>query len=297
VGLPQFARYAWSVLAYNAAVVLWGAYVRATGSGAGCGNHWPLCNGEVVPQLASVKRMIEFTHRASSGVDTILILLLAVWAFRAYPKGHAARLGAGLSCAFLVTEAILGAMLVKLGLVENNASVARGFADAAHLVNTLTLLACLALTAWWGSGQPRIEARGRPVWLAGISLGAVVLLGMSGVIAALGDTLFPAASLRAGLAQDADAASNFLLRLRLWHPVIAGGTAAWIAFYCATAARSARLAWTVGGVLAVQMAAGVANLLLLAPVWMQMVHLLLADALWIALVLLCAANLAGKERA
>jgi heme A synthase len=296
LGVAPFARFAWSVLAYNVAVVLWGAYVRATGSGAGCGNHWPLCNGEVVPQLASVKRVIEFSHRASSGVDTFLILGLVVWAFRAFPKQHAARLGAVLTGTFLVTEAILGAMLVKFGLVANNASPARAFADGAHLVNTLTLLACITLTAWWGSGRPRLRLEGRDAWLAGISLGTLVLLGITGAIAALGDTLFPATSLQAGLAQDLDTTANVLLRLRMWHPMIAGATGAWLAFYALTSA-SRKLAWTVGGLLAAQLAAGILNLVLLAPVWMQMVHLLLADGLWIALVLLCTDNISRTERA
>jgi heme A synthase len=295
-GLPAFARYAWGVLAYNVAVVLWGAYVRATGSGAGCGNHWPLCNGEVAPQLASLKRFIEFTHRASSGVDTFLILGLVIWAFRAFPKRHPVRLGATLTGIFLVTEALLGALLVKLGLVENNASGARAFADGAHLVNTLTLLACITLTAWWAEGRPRLRIAGRAGWFACISLAMVVLLGISGVIAALGDTLFPATSLQIGLSQDLDTTANVLLRLRLWHPLIAGGTAAWLAFYALTSA-SRKLAWTVGGLLAAQLAAGILNLVLLAPVWMQMVHLLLADSLWIALVLLCSANLSRTERA
>lgn len=295
-GVPAFARCAWSVLAYNVAVVLWGAYVRATGSGAGCGNHWPLCNGEVVPQMASVQRMIEFSHRASSGVDTFLILGLLVWAFRAFPKGHAARLGGVLTTTFLFTEAILGALLVKFGLVENNASPARAFADGAHLVNTLTLLACITLTAWWGSGRPRLRLEGRAALLAAISLGTVVLLGVSGVIAALGDTLFPATSLQVGLAQDLDATANVLLRLRMWHPMIAGATAAWLAFYSLTSA-SRKIAWTVSGLLAAQLAAGIMNLVLLAPIWMQMMHLLLADALWISLVLLCATNLSRPERA
>src|SRR5579884_3718931 len=259
---PYFARFAWCVLAYNIAVVLWGAYVRATGSGAGCGNHWPLCNGEVVPQLASVQRFIEFTHRASSGIDTFLILGLAMWAFRVFPTRHPARLGAALSTAFLVTEAILGALLVKFGLVENNASPARAFADAAHLINTLTLLGCLTLTAWWGSGRAAIRIRSRRAWLA----------------------------------QDLDAAANILVRLRLWHPVMAAGVAVWLAFYAFSAGersvRARRLAWTAGGLLAAQLAAGVLNLFLLAPVWMQMLHLLLADCLWIAVVLLCATDLA-----
>ncbi len=45
-----FSRYAWGVLLWNVLVALWGAYVRATGSGAGCGSHWPTCNGEILPR-------------------------------------------------------------------------------------------------------------------------------------------------------------------------------------------------------------------------------------------------------
>jgi heme A synthase len=94
---PRFARYAWGVLAYNVAVALWGAFVRATGSGAGCGNHWPLCNGAVTPQTPAWATVIEFTHRATSGIDLLLVAVLAIWAFRAFPKQHPARLGAALS--------------------------------------------------------------------------------------------------------------------------------------------------------------------------------------------------------
>src|SRR5690242_13239896 len=106
---PKFTRFAWGVLAWNIAVVLWGAYVRATGAGAGCGNHWPLCNGEVLPQSPGVKTLIEFTHRAMTGIDAVLVAILAVWARRAFPRGHAARLAATLSAVFLVTEALIGA--------------------------------------------------------------------------------------------------------------------------------------------------------------------------------------------
>src|SRR5204862_3551323 len=92
-----FVRYAWAVVAYNVAVVLWGAFVRATGSGAGCGNHWPLCNGAIAPQSPTLATIIEFTHRATSGVDLVLVAILAWWAFRAFPRGHPARRGAALS--------------------------------------------------------------------------------------------------------------------------------------------------------------------------------------------------------
>jgi len=295
-GNARFARYAWSVLAYNVAVVLWGAYVRATGSGAGCGNHWPLCNGTVTPHSPTMATIIEFTHRVTSGIDLVLVAALVWWAFRAFPRLHPTRLGATLSGIFLLTEALIGAMLVKLEHVANNPSVYRGISLTTHLINTLTLLACLTLTVWWGSGRPRLRVAGRPAVLAAISLGVVMLMGITGVIAALGDTLFPATSLAAGFAQDFEAGANIFLRLRALHPMIAGLAAAWLVFYAATAVRRGpvphRYAMRMGAILATQLAAGVLNLLLLAPVWLQIFHLLLADLLWITLVFLCASRLA-----
>src|ERR1019366_2527076 len=104
-----FARYAWAVLGYNLAVVLWGAFVRATGSGAGCGNHWPLCNGGLTPHSPAVAPIIEFTHRVTSGLDLALVALLVIWAFRGFPPGHAVRRMAVFSGVFLMTEALIGA--------------------------------------------------------------------------------------------------------------------------------------------------------------------------------------------
>jgi heme A synthase len=296
-GNARFARYAWGVLAYNIAVVLWGAVVRATGSGAGCGNHWPLCNGEVLPQAAAMKTTVEFAHRAMTGVDGPLVVLLVVWGFRAFPKGHPARLGAVLSGVFLVAEALIGAALVKLELVAGNTSAARGYWLSGHLINTMTLIACLALTAWWGGGQPRTRFAGPAARSSAISIGVVLLLAVSGAIAALGDTLFPSQSLTAGFAQDLDPAASVLLRLRAFHPMLAALAAAWLVFFGVTTPRGpatgyARAMMTL---LAAQLAAGLVNLLLLAPVWMQIVHLLLADLLWISLVLLCARRLGEKK--
>jgi heme A synthase len=286
-----FARFGWSVLAYNVAVVLWGAYVRASGSGAGCGNHWPLCNGEITPHSPGAQTIIEFTHRAMSGIDVALVALLVVWAFRAFPRYHPARLGATLSGIFLFSEALIGAALVKLEHVARNASTARGYSLSTHLLNTLTLLACLTLTAWWGSGKPRLRIRGREGCLAAISVALVAVLGISGAIAALGDTLFPARSLAEGFAQDMDPAANIFLRLRLLHPMIAALVAAWLIFYAATSRAARRPALVMGAALLLQLGAGILNWLLLAPIWMQMLHLLVADLLWISLVLLCAARL------
>jgi len=284
---PAFARFAWGVLAYNITVVLWGAYVRATGSGAGCGNHWPLCDGTVMPVSPNAHKMIEFTHRAMTGLDGPLVVLLVIWAFRAFPRQHPVRLAAGMSGAFLVTEALLGALLVKIQHVAQNADA---YTESAHLVNTLSLLACLALTDWFASGHPAPKLRGKATWMAAVSLGAVMLLSITGVIAALGDTLFPAPTLAAALKQDFNPSSSLLLRLRGLHPLIAAAVGAWLTVYAvgrlrlakAAAVRVVMLVW-------LQLMAGLVNFLLQAPVWMQIVHLLIADLLWIALVLLCAA--------
>ena len=291
----RFARYAWSVLAYNVAVVLWGAFVRATGAGAGCGKHWPLCNGEMLPRSPGLNTIIEFTHRATSGIDLVLVALLVIWAFRAFPRRHAVRLAAALSAIFLISEALLGASLVLLEHVAKNPSSARAFSLSAHLLNTLTLLACLTLTAWWTGERAPVRASGRAVSMAAFSLGAVMILGISGAIAALGDTLFPARSLAEGWARDLDPAASIFVRLRILHPALAALAGTWLMFYAATTADRRpdlrRRAWLLLAAIAGQTAAGVVNLLLRAPVWMQLVHLLLAEALWIALILLCAGTL------
>jgi heme A synthase len=281
-----FVRYAGAVLAYNVLVILWGGYVRATGSGAGCGDHWPLCNGTLILHAPALQTLIEFSHRAMSGIDVLAVGILLVWAYRAFPRRHLARFGALLSTVFLATEALIGAALVKLEHVAQNASVGRSYSLSAHLINTLTLLACLTLTVWWARGGGRLRLRARAAWLAVPALLLFVLVGISGAIAALGDTLFPAHSLAEGFRQDFSPAANIFLRLRLLHPVLAVGAAGWIALFAATHRR-----WSLLSLIAIQIGAGALNLVLLAPIWMQMVHLLLADLVWIALVLLCACAL------
>jgi heme A synthase len=303
----RFAPYAWLVLVYNIGVVVWGAYVRATGSGAGCGNHWPLCNGEVIPQSPDTAMLIEFSHRVTSGLTLLFVAGLIVWAFRAYPKGSAVRLGAALTVFFTITEALVGAGLVLFQLVAENASALRAFSVAVHLTNTFLLLAALALTAFWASGgQPlRWRARDAVDWLLGIGLFGVLVLGVTGAITALGDTLFPPSSLAQGLQQDFSPTAQFLIRLRVFHPLIAVAVGVY-AILLARVLRSAysdasvhRLATGLTALVIVQWIAGIVNLYLLAPVWLQLVHLLLADGLWIAWVLLSASvlNQPVSERA
>jgi len=213
----NIAGFAWIVVAFNVAVAIGGAFVRATGSGAGCGNHWPLCNGQMVFGMPSMATVIEFVHRSMTGIDAAMVLGLLAWTFRAFPKRHAARLGAVLSTIFMFSEALIGATLVKFGLVVHDASPARAAVLSLHLVNTLTFLACLTLTAWWASGRPRIRVE-RSAW---VSVAAVTLLAISGALAALADTLYPVHSLAAGFVQELTPRANFAVKLRATHPIIA----------------------------------------------------------------------------
>jgi cytochrome c oxidase assembly protein subunit 15 len=287
-------RYAWGVVWYNVLVILWGALVRATGSGAGCGNHWPLCNGQVIPLSPRVDTVIEFTHRCMTGGSTFAVIGLLVWTFRATVKGQAARVLAVASMVLLLNEALLGALLVKLGYVTGNQSMGRVVLLSIHLSNTLLLLAALTLTAvLLSTGQMWRELGvrgGRKLWAA-LGLAATLVVGVSGSLAALGDTLFPASSLRAAFAQDFAAGSPWLLRLRGVHPVSAIIAAVFVLWLAKQARRTGegRLAAFVVGLLAFQFVLGFADVLLLAPVWMQIVHLLGADLYWVALVALAAA--------
>ncbi|HUX10345.1 MAG TPA: COX15/CtaA family protein, partial [Terriglobia bacterium] len=149
----KFAAYAWLVLGYNILVILWGAVVRATGSGAGCGEHWPLCQGVVIPHAEQIATLIEFSHRATSGIDVLLVIGLVWLAFRRFSRGHAVRRYAAASGFFTLTEGLVGAALVLFGEVGKTVSTGRVVILSVHLVNTFLLLASLALTAWAASRQ------------------------------------------------------------------------------------------------------------------------------------------------
>jgi len=287
-------RFAWVVLAYNIAVVLWGAAVRATGSGAGCGEHWPLCNGTLVQHHPAVATMIELAHRASSGVALFAIIALLVWTFRATAKWHMARAMAVAALILTLNEALLGALLVLLGKVAHDQSASRGVYLGLHLTNTLLLLGALTLTAHFlarhqGFMRGGIDFRSMKLAITGLT--ATLIVGVTGSLAALGDTLYPAHSLREAFAQDFAASSSWLLRLRWVHPAIslvAGAFIVWLVAWGLQEARNRGLAFSVIGLLLLQYLLGVADVVLLTPTWLQMTHLLGADLLWCTLIVLAA---------
>jgi heme a synthase len=290
--MPQVARFAWTALYWNVAVVLWGAYVRATGSGAGCGNRWPLCDGDVIGASANGQTIVEFTHRITSVMSLLMVTGLVLWCWRVTKKGDWARYSAILAAALLANEALLGAALVLLKHVGNDQSVGRILFLCLHFGNTLLLLATLSLTAAWLSNGRRdftLIGKWREVGAVVLGLLATMVTGIIGAVAALADTLFPTTSLASTLAQDFSSGTPTLLRVRLLHPAVATIAACyvlWVIWRSSTGRnRFSRSAIALITLVFMQVVIGMTNVLLLAPVWIQIAHLFVADALWILLVL------------
>ncbi len=294
---PALRRFAWGVLAYFIAVILWGSLVRATGSGAGCGDHWPLCNGTVMQHSPRVDTIIEFTHRITSGLSFFSAVGLLVWTFLGTARGHLARAASIAAVAFTLVEAILGALLVKLGLTAQSQSPLRAPYLALHLTNTLLLLAALTFAAHlldrkYGYTRKTIHLTA-PMG-AIITIFGVLVVAVTGSLAALGDTLFPATSFGAAMAQDFSATSGWLLRWRWTHPALALLASVFLIWLLLRAGKrtahwdNRRLSALVLILLAAQYVLGLMDVVLLAPTWLQIVHLLGADVLWAALVVLTA---------
>lgn len=301
--LSGFAKYARFVLAYNIVVILWGAFLRASLSGDGCGEYWLTCGGEIVPSAPEFKTVIEFTHRLSTGLAFIFVVLLFVWAFRKFGKSDSARKMAFASFVFIVFEALIGAGLVLTGNTAGNWTPSRPFWMAAHLITTFSLLAVLSLTAWFaGGGKPfGFDVPRKTLLLLAIAVAGIFLVGLSGTVAALSSMLFPSASLSESLAKDFADTSHILLRLRVSHPIISilvgaflGFSAYWFKTKFADNFWINRWANLLMLLVGAQLAFGSLTLLMLAPIVMQLGHLLLADAVWIVFVLM-AANVLAEE--
>lgn len=294
-------------IAANALVIIQGAFVRATGSGAGCGRHWPLCNGEVVPLSGGVHTAIEFTHRLLSlGVLILGAWLFArVWRMRRQNPGLFAFTVA--ATAFLLVEAGLGALTVLWGLTGDNTSIERGLMVATHLVNSLLLVGSLAGVLLYARPRPpawplRLRGQGPLGTVLAIGLVGMLFLMFSGGIAAMGNTMFPSASLAEGIAADFDPESHPLIRLRILHPIIgitvgiylflSLGTAWWIK----PAPEGRALAQGLLAVYLVQLGVGTLNLALLAPIVLQLLHLGLAVVSFFLLAALTVVLLAAPAR-
>ncbi len=302
--LTKFAKYAWFVLAYNIVVILWGVFLRASKSGDGCGQHWLTCHGEIIPSAPEMKTVIEFSHRITSGMAFIAVLILVIWAFRKFSKGNILRKTSLISFIFIITEALVGAGLVLTGNTAETLTAARPFWMIGHLTNTFILLAFLSLTAWFASGGKPFNFKAEPkvLILLMLAIAGIFFVGMTGSIAALSSMLFPSQSLAEGLQQDFSSTSHILLRLRIFHPISSITVGVFLIFLAGWLRKQEqnnqwvnRFSNALSLLVLLQIAFGAVTLLTGAPIVMQLIHLFLADAVWISFILLSAAFLAKHK--
>ena len=301
--LGTTARLAWIVLAYVALVILYGSVVRVTGSGAGCGRHWPTCQGDVAYIPDNLQAAIELTHRVTSGLSLLAVGWLYYRVRRTCARGDATRLTAALAVGFVLAESLIGAGLVLFRLVADDTSLARAVVVPLHLANASLLIASLALTAWGSTWDlpPRTRWAADPdsrrmLWL----LSLLLLVAMSGAVTALGDTLFPPRTehhLIKGLVWDQSARAHLLQRIRLAHPVLAllaGFVILKFAIGLALDQISSnsvrRLARNLAIVTVAQMLLGLIDIAWSAPATIQIVHLAFALLVWVTAVFLWAAT-------
>ncbi len=291
-------------LAYTILVILFGAVVRITGSGAGCGQHWPTCQGDVVHLPQSVETVIELTHRLTSGLSMVVVFGLAYLSFKRVPAPHPLRRAAVVAVVLMWVEALIGAALVLLRLVGDNDSFARAVIMALHLVNTLALTGAMAWAALLGSRPTTVRvdwraAAVKPLLVGTVGIGVVAA---AGAVTALGDTLYPAtAGVTEAMSQAGSAGAHFLERLRGAHPLLAvavSGLLLWLGPDLAArsgspagappagASAGEGVRWSRALTITVygQLGIGLLNVWLSAPGWMQVVHLFAALILWLCWV-------------
>ena len=271
-------------LAYNLGVVIWGAWVRISFSGDGCGNSWPLCDGNLIPTAATPAKWIEWSHRASTGLFGAWMILLVTLGFLNYPKGHPVRRPLILAFALTVAEALIGALLVKLELVSNNQSIARAWVMGIHQITSLMLTGSIFVAALYAQYALHDKTKNwrvtAPLFLV---FGLVIF---SGALAALAGTLFPSINLISGILADFDSVSHILVRVRLSHPLLATCfcflTIAWLLMKRESLlfkARNVLYIFLVGNFIF-----GAMTLLNLSPTWMRLTHLALAHLLCMSLI-------------
>ena len=298
----SFATYSLVVLIYTLATVAWGAIVRSSGSGAGCGNNWPLCDGQLLPIFSSSQRIVEFAHRTSTEIVGPLALILLIWARRIFPQGSMGRKAAYGVMAMTLFEGLIGAVLVKKGWVNMDTSVGRVYFMGLHVVSTFVLIAFLttAYLAAKGVRPIQIKGQGAVGWMLGACVLCVAGLGISGAISALGHQLWPVNDV---LKAAASPTSPLLVKLQPTHPFLAVAIGLLIVLtvglvlHLRPTADVRRASRYVAGAFGGEMLVGLINIWLKAPVWMQAAHLVTADLTFASVIALAIAAMGvGVER-
>ena len=263
--------------------ILAGAFVRATGSGDGCGSTWPTCKGKIIPQLSDTSEVIEFSHRSVSGILLIVTLIIFIKS-RNMSKGSIVRTTVNFLTFFVLFEAAIGAVIVLYEWVGLNSSLPRIIAVPIHLVNTFGLLACYAiLYKVLLNNFKNIKQLWdrRFVFIAFLFL----LSGATGSITALADVLFPSASFYEGLMEDFDRTSELLTRLRILHPMVATGLSVALIIESRKIQKDYKIDVKFFQILVfIAVILGVLNVLSNIVLLLSIFHLAIADLLWITYI-------------
>ena len=263
--------------------IIAGAIVRATGSGDGCGSSWPTCNGEIIPKLNTSSELIEFSHRSISGILLIITLIIFVKSFNDEVPIFQKRIIWFLTF-FVLLEALIGAVIVIYEWVGLNSSTPRIIAVPLHLVNTFGLLGTYTLLfhITKNSKTSLINFFDRSFK---ISLFLFLVSGAMGSIAALADVIFPSESFITGLTEDFDSKSEVLTRLRILHPLFASALSVYLYSEAnrlqneyKVITKNIKLLILLGVFL------GILNVVSNIILPLTILHLLIADLLWIVYI-------------
>lgn len=285
------------------AVVIGGALVRATDSGAGCGESWPICGGQIIPEIGNYHTAIEVSHRLMTGLLGFGVIALYVLVRRDFDKDHRLRRAVVVGGILLIVESLLGASLVLFGWVEFDASIARLIVVPLHLINTFMLVGAFTVTVFFASGGKgfRIDLARTRDKLIVAGLGAILLIGATGALNALADTLIQSDALRQAEPGEFLVTEPVLRQVRAIHPFVAivGGLAIYMLVRYLAAGEETivrRLALGIQGIVWLQFIVGLLNIALEVPLETQLIHLFVADLLWIGFVLIGCHLLANHTR-
>lgn len=298
----NLSRYAWVLVYYTLFVIVWGAWVRISHSGDGCGNSWPLCDGALFPKEAETKTWIEYFHRLTSGFYGIVVMHLFYLTRKYFPPASQQRTWGLATLILMLIEAGLGAALVLKGLVGENATVFRLIVMTLHQVNSLLLVGSTVGLALVTAKPAIFQVDWKKLFLHRGLLLVFILIPATGAWAALSNTLFPSTDLIQGLTDDLSPNSPWILKLRFFHPTIAASLCIYWSYFFWNKSEDTedleakKSSQFLAVFFVVALVFGMLTLLNLSPVWMKLVHLTLAQLLWIALTRYVITSLLSTKR-
>ncbi len=284
ISINRFRQLCLTTLFFALFIIIWGAWVRFSHSGDGCGDHWPLCNDQFIPKNGEGKTWIEWFHRASSSMFGLVVLALSFYSFQCFPKKHKVRFWGSLSLIFTISEALIGAVLVLKGLTGQNDSLMRILILNLHLINSLFLTGSILMC--WRHSFKQVEIPFKKISIFAIMF---LFIALTGSVASLSNTLYPSSSLIQGILMDLNKNSPLILQLRILHPLIAICITSCILYFFIYKIYSKKIrpiSYTLIVFLVLGILTGTITLLSLSPVFMKLLHLLVAHTIWLCILLL-----------